>query len=494
MTALRRTAYRSCTLCEATCGLTLEIEGDRIVSVRGDDADVFSQGYICPKGVAIADVHHDPDRLRTPVRRGSGGVFEPISWQAAFDLVSERLSALRARHGADAIAVYVGNPIIHNHGALLARSGFLRAIGTHNSYSAGSQDTSPRFATSFHLYGSSLVVPIPDIDRTHYLLCIGANPWVSNGSFMTAPDVRRRLRAIRERGGRIVVVDPRRTETAREADEWVPIRPGSDAALLLAMVQTLVADGRVDESRLAGVADGWPEVRKRLAPFLPERVASFTGVPPATSRRLAHELADAPSGAAYSRVGVCNSRFGTLATWATDVLNLVAGRLGAVGGAMFPTPAVDIPRLTPYLGDGHGRWRSRVRGLPETLGDLPAAALAEEIETAGNGQVRALVVFAGNPVLSVPNGRRLARALGQLDFLVAIDLYVNETSRHADVILPPAWTLAEDHFELFMSNFAVRNVARWCPPVVERGPEERADRSEERRVGKECRSRWSPYH
>ena len=475
MTAPRRTVYRSCTLCEATCGLTLEVEGDRIVSVRGDDEDVLSHGYVCPKGVAIAAVHHDPDRVRTPLRRTPAGTFEPIGWDEAMALVADRLAAARAAHGADAVAVYMGNPIVHNHGAVLLRAGFVRALGTRNSYSAGSQDTSPRFAASYYLYGSSLAVPIPDIDRTHHFLCIGANPWISNGSFMTAPDVRSRLRAIRERGGRIVVVDPRRTETAREADEWVPIRPGGDAALLLAMVQTLVADGRVDEARLARVAVGWPEVRERLAAFTPERVAAHTGVAPETTRRLACDLADASSGVAYTRVGVCNNRFGTIASWATDMLNLAAGRLGEVGGAMFPTPAIDIAGLAPYLGDGHGRWRSRVRGLPETLGDLPAAALAEEIETPGPGQVRAMVVFAGNPVLSVPNGRRLARAIGTLDFMVAIDLYVNETTRHADVILPPAWTLAEDHFDLLMPDFAVRNVARWCPPVVERGAGERAD-------------------
>ncbi len=475
MTTTRRTVYRSCTLCEATCGLVLEVDGDRIVSVRGDEDDVLSRGYICPKGVAIAGVHHDPDRLRTPLRRAADGRFEPIGWDEAFALVAARLSALRAAHGADAVAVYMGNPIVHNHGAILLRAGFVRALGTRNSFSAGSQDTNPRFAASFHLYGSSLVVPIPDIDRTHHFLCIGANPWVSNGSFMTAPDVRSRLRAIRERGGRIVVVDPRRTETAREADEWIPIRPGGDAALLLAMVQTLAADGRVDEARMGAAAEGWPRVRDRLAAFAPERVAAYTGVPPGTIRRLARELADAPAGVAYTRVGVCNNRFGTLASWATDVLNLAAGRLGAVGGAMFPTPAVDVARLAPYLGDGHARWRSRVRGLPETLGDLPAAALAEEIETPGRGQVRALVVFAGNPVLSVPNGRRLARALGRLDFMLAIDLYVNETTRHADVILPPTWTLAEDHFDVLMPHFAVRNVARWCEPVVERPAGERAD-------------------
>jgi anaerobic selenocysteine-containing dehydrogenase len=470
-----RTVYRACTLCEASCGLALEVEGKRIVSARGDDEDPFSHGYVCPKGVSIAGIHHDPDRLRSPVRRTLDGTFEPIGWHEALDLVGARLNALRRQHGADAIALYMGNPIIHNHGALLLRTGLASAVGTRNRFSAGSQDTSPRFAVSYLLYGSSLVTPVPDIDRTQYFLCIGANPWVSNGSLMTAPDVHRRLRAIRERGGRIVVVDPRRTETAREADEWVPIRPGSDAAFLLAMVHTLVADGRVDEARIAKVARGWVEVRDSLSAFTPERVGPQTGIAPPTIRRLALEFADSASAVAYTRVGVCNNRFGTLATWATDVLNLAAGRLGTVGGAMFPTPAIDISGLSPYLGDGFARWRSRVRGLPETFGELPASTLAEEIETPGAGQVRALVVYAGNPVLSVPNSRRLASALGQLEFMVAIDLYVNETTRHADVILPPSWTMAEDHMDTFTPNFAVRNVVRWCPPVVKRTPGERAD-------------------
>ncbi len=385
------------------------------------------------------------------------------------------MAAIRARDGADALAVYMGNPIVHNHGAVLVRAGFQKALGTRNCFSAGSQDTSPRFATSYHLYGSSLAIPVPDIDRAAFLLCVGANPLVSNGSFMTAPDVRRRLRALRARGGRLVVVDPRRSETAHEADEWVPIRPGGDAALLLAMTQTLVADGRVDAARITAEAEGWGTVAERVAAFTPERVAAITGVPAATTRRLAHALADAESGSVYTRIGVCNNRFGTLGTWATDVLNLATGRLGAVGGALFPTPAIDLAALMPLLGDGHDRWRSRVRGLPETLGDLPAATLADEIDTPGPGQVRALVTFAGNPVLSVPNGRRLERALGQLEFMVAIDVYVNETTRHADVILPPAWALAEDHLDLIMANHAVRNFARWNPPVVEPGPGERAD-------------------
>ncbi len=470
-----RTVFRTCTLCEAMCGLKLELKGDRIVSVRGDEDDPFSRGYICPKGVSIGEVHHDPDRLRTPVKRMPDGGFAPIGWEDAFALVERRLQAIRATDGADAIATYMGNPIINNYGVLLLRAGFARSIGSRNFFGAGSQDTSPRWAVSYYLYGSSLVTPVPDIDRTQFFLCVGANPWVSNGSLMTAPDIRRRLRAIRQRGGRIVVVDPRRTETAREADQWIAIRPGGDATLLLAMVKTLVDDGNIDEQRIDGMAHGWAEIRQRLDAFTAERVAARVGVEAETIRRLAREFAAAPTSVVYSRVGVCNNRFGTIATWATDLLNLVAGRLGEVGGAMLPTPAVDISSLLPYFNDGHARWHSRVRGLPETLGELPTTVLAEEIETVGHGQIKALITYAGNPVLSVPNSRRLAQALSRLEFMVAVDLYVNETTRHADVILPPCWTMAEDHFDAFMPNFAVRNVARWCPAVFKRGVDERAD-------------------
>jgi anaerobic selenocysteine-containing dehydrogenase len=469
------TAYRSCPLCEAMCGLAIELDGQRVVAVRGDDHDPFSRGFICAKGVAVGEVHHDPDRLRTPMRRGAGGRFEPVSWDEALALVGKRLRAVRAAHGADAIALYMGNPTVHNHGALLLRAGLQKAIGGRNCYSASSQDTAPRFATSYWLYGSSLAIPVPDIDRTHHFLCVGANPLVSNGSLMTAPDMRARLRAIRARGGKVVVVDPRRTETAEAADEWVPIRPGTDAALLLAMAQVLVSEGKVDTSRIARMADGWELVVPALEAFTPERVAGWTGVRADVVRRLANELADAPSGVAYSRVGVCNTRHGTLATWATDILNLAAGRTGEVGGWMFPGPAIDIAALMPLFGDGWSRWKSRVRGLPETAGDLPAAALAEEIETPGAGQVRAFVCYAGNPVLSVPNGRRLARALAGLEFMVAVDPYVNETTRHAHLILPPSSGLGEEHVDLFFCNVAVRNTIRLSPRVVARSDAERAD-------------------
>src|SRR5436190_948784 len=388
---MAHTVFHTCSLCEATCGLKFEVEDNRILSVRPDEDDVFSKGYVCPKGIAIADVHHYPDRLRRPVRRNAAGHFEEISWDEAFDLVARRIREIRERHGRDAIGFYWGNPTGNNHGALLMLSSFTKAIGTRNRFSAGSQDANPRIVTSYELYGSSISIPIPDIDRTDYFLCLGGNPMISNGSVMTAPDMRRRLRAVRERGGKVVVVDPRRTETAKEADEHVAIRPGGDAAFLLAMAQVLVERGRE-------------------------------------------------------------------------------------GGPMFTTPAFDIGRVARMGGlDGHGRWRSRVRDLPETLGDLPAAVLADEIETPGRGQIRAMVTLAGNPVLSAPNGKRIAAAFDKLDFMVSIDIYINETTRHADVILPPCWNLAEYHIDLLFASVAVRNFARWSPPVVERQEGELAD-------------------
>ncbi len=470
------TIQRTCHLCEACCGLELHVEGDKILSVRPDPDDPRSAGYACPKGIAIADVHEDPNRLRRPMRRTRGGAWEPVSWESALDEATTRLGEIRDANGANALALYVGNPVVHNYAAALVRAGLLAALGTRNVYSAGSQDTSPRFATSWHLYGSSFVTPIPDIERTDFLLCIGANPLVSNGSLLTAPDMRRRLRALRARGGRRVVVDPRRTETAREADEHVAILPGGDAALLLGMLRVLIDEDRLDRAAIAEQARGFEAIEPRVRALAPEALARAAGLPFETLARLARELVEARSGSVYSRIGVCNSRYGSLATWAGDVLNLAAGRLGAPGGAMFTTPAVDLSRMSRLPGfDGHGRWRSRVRGLPETLGDLPAACLAEEIETPGEGQVRALVTYAGNPVLSVPNGRRLDRALAGLDFMVSVDLYVNETTRHADLVLPPAWALAEDHYDLLFAPVAARNYARLCPPVVPRKEGEKHD-------------------
>ncbi|HXC51147.1 MAG TPA: molybdopterin-dependent oxidoreductase [Candidatus Limnocylindrales bacterium] len=474
-----RTVFRSCSLCEAACGLVFEVAGqpgaERIVSVRPDHDDVHSKGYICPKGIAMAAVHHDPDRLRTPMRRRADGEFEPITWDEAFDLVGERLLAIRREHGNDSIASYFGNPVTHNHGALLMRNGFQKALGSRNSFSAGSQDTSPRFAASHYLYGSSLVIPVPDVDRSDYFLCIGANPLISQGSAMAGADVKNRIRAIRERGGKVVVVDPRRSETAKEADELVQIRPGGDASFLLAFVK-LVVDRSGVPAAVRAMLDGWDAVAARLERLDVSAAARHAGVEVAVLERLAQEFTQALRPVAYTRIGVCNNRFGTLATFAGDLLDIVAGRLGAAGGAMFTTPALDAALLA-HVGkmDGHARWHSRIRKLPETVGDLPAACLAEEIEAPGDGQIRALITYAGNPALSLPNGRRVTAALEKLDFMVSIDIYLNETTRHADVILPPAWSLAEDHIDAVVPMISIRNIARWSPPVVSKQPGELAD-------------------
>lgn len=471
-----KTVRRACSLCDVGCGLKLEVENNRVISVAPDHEDPHSQGYICPKGMAIADLHHDPDRLRQPMRRQADGTFRAISWEEAFQLTGERLRAVRAQHGADAIAVYFGNPLVHNYSGVIAASALIKAIGTKNRTSAGSQDTSPRFAASYYLYGNILTTPVPDVDRTDYFLCIGGNPAVSQGSAMITPNVKSLLRAIRERGGKVVTVDPRASETSKLADDHVFIRPGRDAEFLLSLLHELHRIKAIRRDALERDAIGWEAIEPRLAPFTPARVATRTGVPAATVERIARELSQAQRPVVYTRLGTCNSECGTLATWANDVVNIALGRLGEEGGAMFAEAPLDGAQFAEMGGmNGHARWHSRVRGLPETGCDLPASILAEEIETGGKGQVRALVTIAGNPVLSTPNGTRLAAALEKLDFMVAIDLYLNESSRHADLVLPPCWSLADDHSEPLTPGFALHGHARWYPPVVEREPGELSD-------------------
>ena len=473
---MRETHYRSCTLCEATCGVAIETEGSRVVSIRGDDADPFSKGYICPKAAALADLHDDPDRLRRPLIR-DGATWREAGWDEALDLVASRLRALRAAHGVDAIGVYQGNPTAHNLGLLTFGQAFLRTLGTRNHYSASSVDQLPHMVAALAIFGNPVLMTVPDVDRTDYFLVLGANPVVSNGSIMTAPDMRGRLKAIRARGGRVVVVDPRRTETAELADQHVFIRPGSDALFLLSLVHVLYAERLVRPGRLAAHLDGVDELGRIASRFAPEATAVATGIAADDVRRIARDFAAAPRAVAYGRIGVCVQEFGGLAAWLVYALNAVAGRLDAEGGAMFTTPAVDIARAARLLGleSGFSRWHSRVRGLPEFGGELPVACLAEEIETGGPGQIRALVTSAGNPVLSAPNGARLERALAGLDFMVSIDPYLNETTRHAHVILPPTSPLERSHYDVALNAFAVRNVAKYSPPLFARGADQRHD-------------------
>jgi len=465
-------ALVTCPLCEATCGLSVTIDDDaagrRVTAVRGDADDVFSHGFICPKGASIGALHHDPDRLRTPLVRRDGELRE-ASWDEAFAAIDAALPGIVAEHGRDAVAVYAGNPSVHNLATALYGPVFYKALGTKNFYTAGTVDQIPKHFSAGHMFGHGLTIPVADLDRTDHLLLLGANPLVSNGSLLTAPDMRGRLRALRERGGRFVVVDPKRSRTAEIADAHHAIRPGTDALLLFALVHVLFAENLVALGHLSAHVAGVEEVRAASAPFTPEAVAPATGLSAAAIRGMARELAAAERAAVYGRIGTTTQAFGTLASWLVDVLNVLTGNLDREGGAMFPLAAAGQANARAgrsRKGFATGRWRSRVRGLPEVMGELPIATLADEITTPGAGQVRALVTVAGNPCLSAPGSARLAEALAQLDFMVSVDIYLNETSRHADVVLPGPTPLERPHYDLVLYQLAVRNVANWTPAAL----------------------------
>ncbi|KRF15888.1 molybdopterin-dependent oxidoreductase [Nocardioides sp. Soil796] len=460
-----------CNLCEAICGLELTVEGDRVTAVRGNKDDPLSRGHICPKGVAIGDIHADPDRLRRPVRR-VGDTWEEIGWDEAFDLVADGLAKAINDHGRDALGIYLGNPNVHSLGSMTHGTAMVKTFRTRNKFSATSVDQLPHQLLAHLLYGHQLLLPIPDIDRTSYFLVFGANPMASNGSLMTVPDFPARLRALHDRGGRMVVLDPRRTETARVADEHHFVRPGTDAWILLAMLRTVLAEGLATPP---AYVDGLPEVTSAITAFTPELAERASGLPADEIRRLARDFAAADGAAAYGRIGVSTTRFGSVCQWAVQLLNLVTGNLDRVGGVMLTNPAIDAVG-TGLIGRGHHDvWRSRVRDLPEFGGELPVSVLAEEIETPGDGQVRALLTLAGNPVLSTPDGARLERAVTGLDFMAAVDIYVNETTRHADVILPPTTALERDHYDLVFHLLAVRNTARFTPAVFDKARDQRHD-------------------
>ncbi|MFJ8846345.1 molybdopterin-dependent oxidoreductase [Streptomyces cyaneofuscatus] len=469
MSHASRTAPRICPLCEATCGLTLTIEGTTVTGARGDRDDIFSRGFICPKGASFGGLDADPDRLRVPLVRGEDGELREATWDEAFDRIAARIPALVEAHGPQAVGVVLGNPNVHTMAGSLYPPLLLAALRTRNVFTASTLDQMPKHVSSGLLFGDANAIPVPDLDRTDHLLLIGANPLESNGSLCTAPDFPGRLRALRRRGGTLTVIDPRRTRTARLADRHVAIRPGADALLLAAMAQVLFAEKLTDPGVLAEHLEGADELAAALADFTPDAVAAACDVDAATITALARELAAAPTAAVYGRIGSCTVEHGTLASWLVDVLNILTGNLDRPGGALFPLSATArAPRpATPGKGFALGRWASRVSGHPEAKGELPTAALAEEIETPGEGRIRALVVLAANPVLSAPDGDRLDAALaGYLDFMVSVDPYLNETSRHADVVLPPPPPSQSAHFDFAFNSFAVHNQVRYTPAPV----------------------------
>ena len=460
-----------CNLCEAICGLKISFEDGRITSVRGNADDPLSRGYICPKGVSMADIYTDPDRLRRPVRR-VGDEWVEIGWDEAFDLVADGLAGAINEHGPDSLGIYLGNPSAHSLGSLTHGIGLIKTFRTRNKFSASSCDQLPHQLVAHLMYGHQLFLAVPDLDRTSYLLVFGANPMASNGSLMTAPDFPNRLRELKARGGRLVVFDPRRTETAKVASEHHFVRPGSDAFVLLAMLQVLFTEGL---TRPAPYVDGLGAAAEAVAGFTPEVAEERSGVPGGEIRRIAREFAAADGAVAYGRIGVSTQGFGTICQWAIQLLNLVTGNLDREGGALYTNPAIDAVGTGLISRGHHGRYTSRVRGFAESGGELPVAVMREEITTAGEGQIRAMLTLAGNPVLSTPDGAALDEALRGLDFMACVDIYLNETTRHADVILPPTSALERDQYDLVFHLLAVRNTARFTPALFPKPADARHD-------------------
>ncbi|MBU1171869.1 MAG: molybdopterin oxidoreductase family protein [Proteobacteria bacterium] len=459
-------AYHTCPLCEATCGLEFTLKDNRVIRIRGDKEDVFSTGYLCPKGASIVDLHNDPDRLRTPMVR-TGDTWKKVSWDEAFAAVEKGLLPLIKKDGNDAVALYLGNPNAHTMAASCFLKVLIKSLKSKNIYSSSSVDQIPKHVSCGFMFGSPLTIPIPDIDRTNYFLILGANPLASNGSLCTAPDFPGRLRSLKKRGGKLVVIDPCRTKTAQMANEHHFIRPGTDALFLLSLVHVLFKENLVSLGKLDGHVTGIEVVKKASELFSPESVEGHCGINKTTIFKIARELAAADKAVVYARMGTSVVEFGTLSNWLVDVLNVLTGNLDKEGGAMFPM-AAHVPVIPAVKGKGFkiGRWKSRVKGLPEVMGEFPAATLADEIVTPGSGQIKALLTVAANPVISNPNSTRLDKALSTLDFMVAVDFYLNETNRHAHVILPPASPLSHSQYDFFFYGLSVRNIANFSPPVI----------------------------
>jgi anaerobic selenocysteine-containing dehydrogenase len=461
-----QTHYRACNLCEAICGLEIKVEDGKVMSIAGDKNDPFSRGHICPKAVALKDIYEDPNRLKFPMKRTQNG-WQQISWEQAFEEVVTNIKQIQAKYGNDAVGVYQGNPSIHNSGTFMTAPYFFKTLRTKNMFSATSADQLPHHFAAWQMFGHPMLMPIPDIDFTDFMLIIGGNPIASNGSIMTVPDVEHRLKAIQKRGGKIVVIDPRRTETAAKADQHLFIKPNNDVFLLLAMINVLFAENKVNLGHLSDFTDDLDVLREITAEYTPEKVVKLTGISANDIRQLTLDFANAPTAVCYGRVGVSTQAFGTLSLWLINAINIITGNLDKQGGSMFTLPAVDFLARSKNE-NRFARWHSRVRGLPEFSGELPVATLAEEMLTEGDGQIKAMFTSCGNPVLSTPNGVQLDEAFADLEYMVAFDIYINETTRHANLILPPATGLEVAHYDMTFNVLAVRNTTKYSEPTFEK--------------------------
>jgi anaerobic selenocysteine-containing dehydrogenase len=467
------TIRSSCPTCEASCGLLVQVDrtDNTILSIQGDPEDHRSRGYVCPKSQAFKHVYDDAERLRHPVRRTSEG-WREISWEEALSTVATRFNEIRAKHGKDAIAFFVGEPTGHDYGVQLYLQPLMKLLQTERFFSSGTVDQHPQQMVCYALFGQQWLFPVPDIDRTDLFICMGGNPLVSQGSIMSAPDIKRRLAALRARGGKSIVIDPRRTETANSCDQHIFIKPGTDAFFLLAFVNVLFAENRVALGRLAPVIDGVDALRAVANDFTPENTAAVTGVDSVVLRTLVKNYCATDRAALYARIGLCTQEFGTLAHWLICAISLLTGKLDRDGGMMFPRPATG-PAALGVGGDPappFARWHSRVRGFPETCGELPASLMAEEITAPGKDKVRGVITLCGNPVLSVPNGKRVREALKTVDFMVSVDIYINETTSQADIILPSTVQMEHNNYDLAYQGTTVRNFANFSPAVVPPAP------------------------
>ena len=458
--------YRVCNLCEAMCGLEIEHDGQQIFSIRGDKKDPFSKGSICPKGASIDQLHEDPNRLKKPLRKQADGSWKEISWKAALDEVGEKINSIRTQYGDDAVALYLGNPTVHNFGMMMYSGELRRILGTRNFYTPTTMDQLPHHFTGYYMYGHAMSIPVPDIDRTDYMVIFGANPIASNGSLMSAAGIHTRLNAIQKKGGKVILIDPRKTESAKVASEHLFIRPGKDVYFLLGMLHLIQKNNWIKLAHLESHINGLDKLKDIAAPFTPEKVALITGIPADTITRITTEYVLAEKAVLYGRMGLSTQEHGGLNHWLLGVINILTGHFDKEGGAMFTKSAVDIIRSKKFH-KAHGRWKSRVRGLAEFEGELPVSGLAEELLTPGEGQVKALITYAGNPALSTPNAKRLETALPKLDFMVSIDIFLNETTRHADIILPPPSHLEIAHFDLIFNAISVTNNVKYSEPLFE---------------------------
>lgn len=455
--------FRTCHLCEAMCGLRIETQGSQVIKVEGDQADVYSKGHVCPKGIAIQDIHNDPDRLKYPMRR-QGNEWKRISWAEAFEEVGAKLNAIRQQYGNNALGLYMGNPGVHNTGTALFFFEFAKSLGTQNRFASHSLDQLPQMFVNGEMFGHQAMFPVPDLERTDFFLVLGANPLVSNGSIMSTPDIQGKLKALQQRGGQLVVIDPRKTRTAQLANAHHFIRPGTDVLLLLAFVQVLFEQSLVIEGGPLAYSDGLDELAEFVQDYTPEKVAAIVGIEATAIRQLVRDFAAADRAICYGRMGVSVQEYGSLCHWLINLINILTGNIDREGGVMFPLPAMDFVKLLKHEAKAF-RWNSRVRGLPEIASELPTTTLAEEILTPGEGQVKAMITLAGNPILSAPDSTQMDKAFASLDYMVAIDIYLNETTRHADIILPPATALEVMHYDFVLNIVALRNIANYSPPI-----------------------------